>query len=1518
MSVMVRRAAVLVSALVLFVAGAPAYAATPVVTPIGNLTMVEGGTQNIPIIATDTDGHGLTLSFSSAPTAAEGFCSLQDNGDGSGFLDCDPIVGDADGYVITVTATDDGPGPLSASVQFTLTVDPNQVPTASAVTITGVASVGEDLTGSYAYGDAELDVQGTSTFRWLRNGNPISGALTTSYTVVTADAGTALRFEVTPVAATGALQGAPAQSGNFQVPNTPPSLTAIGPQSVAEGGSVIIGLNAADADGHGVSFSFSSAPTDAEGFCSLLDNGNGTGSLDCDPLAGDDGSYLVTVTVTDDGPGTESTDGSFTLTVSSNTPPSLAPIGPQSVAEGGTVNIGLSATDADGHGMSFSFSSAPTDAEGFCSLQDNGNGTGSLDCDPLAGNDGAYLVTVTVTDDGPVPAIGQGSFTLAVSANTPPSLTPIANQSMVEGESLNIPLSATDDDGHGMSYSILSVPPAAFCVLTDNGNGTGAIDCNPIVGNDGAYNITVTVTDNGPVPASASDPFTLTVGANAPPTADNVAITGVASVGEVLTGSYTYDDAELDAEGVSTFRWLRDGVAIPGALTTNYTVVAADVETALRFEVMPVAATGALQGAPVQSADFNISNSPPTITGQVVLETPEETPLTITLTDLTVTDTDNTYPIGFTLSVQDGVGYTRSGVGGNTITPDLDVNGPLTVPVTVNDGFADSAVFNLLVTVTPVNDAPQFGGLVAPLNTPEDTTLTIVITDLIILDPDNVPADFTLTLDPAVVPADNYTLAGASSITPAENFNGQLNVRATVSDLELSSGTFLIPVTVDAINDLPVLVAPIGPNNAIEDSPFNLDVSTNFSDADGEALNYTATWVPVKPPNVNFNGATGQFSGTPRFVDTEAPGPVYQVTVTALDPAGEFVSDTFELTISALGRANLDLSIGVTPDTGMPGDDLRWTFTSRNQVGPVAGANVELAGSFVGTGLTVTAEGGANCTIEAEVSGVTAFVCVLGSIPVGASTSTVLTTATSQASEVVSFGTVAGTEPIPIDPNLDDNSALEAAGVADAFSLGAVQNLGNASIRSVAAGDVNNDGLTDLVVGTAAGQGVQVFLGGLPRESCQCQRDFQTAPLSIPDFGSNEGVALGHFNNDTALDLVVANGGGQIDRVYLNDGAGNFSEVTPAPLGATFAQDVAAGDFDNDGDMDVVIAANGGNPVYLGNGNGGFNLHTTLGNANSVAVAVSHFDGAASNDLVFANVGSNSAVWTKNSGAGFTRRDQLNIGDAVAVAAADLNSDGRADIVFGRVSNLTGNNPRNPDTPSNPVMINSGNGTFPNTPASLLGVSPTYDVHIGDVNEDGVRDFVFVGASGVHQIWTANGGGYTLHSEQIIDGGAIAGVLVELGDADNGDPGGVDLAMGGAAQGGLGIYLNDSFGNLGRGDAVAPTLTLLGQATVSVKARTTYSDAGASAADNIDGDISRNVTVSGAVNISTVGDYILTYNVVDFAGNSATPITRTITVTPNTGGGGGTISLLTLFALLAGILRAQRYRATRSTRQKVV
>ena len=97
---------------------------------------------------------------------------------------------------------------------------------------------------------------------------------------------------------------------------------------------------------------------------------------------------------------------------------------------------------------------------------------------------------------------------------------------------------------------------------------------------------------------------------------------------------------------------------------------------------------------------------------KLVIWTPAGTERTLTMDDLTadtVTDPDNVFPRDFTLTVQDGENYTRSG---NTIKPAEDFLGTLTVPVTVGDGEDEnneSNLFYLNITVYLPGDVDASG-----------------------------------------------------------------------------------------------------------------------------------------------------------------------------------------------------------------------------------------------------------------------------------------------------------------------------------------------------------------------------------------------------------------------------------------------------------------------------------------------------------------------------------------------------------------------------------------------------------------------------------------------------------------------------------------------------------------------------------------------------------------------------------------------------------------------------------------
>jgi hypothetical protein len=95
----------------------------------------------------------------------------------------------------------------------------------------------------------------------------------------------------------------------------------------------------------------------------------------------------------------------------------------------------------------------------------------------------------------------------------------------------------------------------------------------------------------------------------------------------------------------------------------------------------------------------------------------------------------------------------------------------------------------------------------------------------------------------------------------------------------------------------------------------------------------------------------------------------------------------------------------------------------------------------------------------------------------------------------------------------------------------------------------------------------------------------------------------------------------------------------------------------------------------------------------------------------------------------------------------------------------------------------------------------------------------------------------------------------------------------------------DKAGNTGNAQATVtvsdqsqPVINLSGNTAMTLLVNETYQEPGYSALDNVDGDISNKVVVTGAVDGTSVGVYTLSYNVVDLAGNTAATVTRQVTI----------------------------------------
>ncbi|WP_299112136.1 immunoglobulin-like domain-containing protein [uncultured Winogradskyella sp.] len=83
-------------------------------------------------------------------------------------------------------------------------------------------------------------------------------------------------------------------------------------------------------------------------------------------------------------------------------------------------------------------------------------------------------------------------------------------------------------------------------------------------------------------------------------------------------------------------------------------------------------------------------------------------------------------------------------------------------------------------------------------------------------------------------------------------------------------------------------------------------------------------------------------------------------------------------------------------------------------------------------------------------------------------------------------------------------------------------------------------------------------------------------------------------------------------------------------------------------------------------------------------------------------------------------------------------------------------------------------------------------------------------------------------------------------------------------------------------DSTPPVITLIGAATINLNVGGTYNELGATATDNLDGDISSNIVITGTVNTAISGTYFVNYNVSDSSGNAAAQVTRTVNVNADT------------------------------------
>ena len=467
---------------------------------------------------------------------------------------------------------------------------------------------------------------------------------------------------------------------------------------------------------------------------------------------------------------------------------------------------------------------------------------------PAADFVGTLTVPITVNDG----AVNSNTFDLEINVSAENDVPIITGQSVLsvdEDNSITIMLSnltVTDNDNPYPAGFSLALSPGTNYTLS----GTTVI---PAVNYSGALSVQATVNDG----TTSSAPFDLQITVNS--VNDVPEITGQVSLSTSENQPIQIDLANLTVSDPDDVFPADFTLSVQAG--TNYSVSGNLITPASGFNGVLTAGVLVNDGA-ANSLVYNLQitvtpvNDPPVITGQIPLSVAEDNTLTLLLSDLTVTDADNTYPTGFALSVLPGTNYT---VTGNSILPSLNYTGTLSVSVIVNDGSTDSAPFSAQVNVTSVNDAPQITGQ-QPLSVSEDQSITLQPSHFVVTDPDNIyPNGFTLM----TFAGTGYTLSG-NTIIPSINFQGTLNVQVQVSDGLLNSNIFLAQITVTPVNDAPVITGqqPLG---TLEDTPVTIQLShltvidadnaypSGFTLAVSAGLNYSVSGTTITPA-LDFTG----------------------------------------------------------------------------------------------------------------------------------------------------------------------------------------------------------------------------------------------------------------------------------------------------------------------------------------------------------------------------------------------------------------------------------------------------------------------------------------------------------------------------------------------------------------------------------------------------------------------------------------------------------------------------------------
>jgi acid phosphatase type 7 len=448
--------------------------------------------------------------------------------------------------------------------------------------------------------------------------------------------------------------------------------------------------------------------------------------------------------------------------------------------------------------------------------------------------------------------------------NRAPVLAAIGNKSVAAGQTLNVPVAASDPDGDATVLSATNLP--AWATFTDNGNGTGSLVLAPPPGTSATINgVVITATDDGDPVLSDSETISLTS------TSTNVAVTRL-----MLWRADT--DVELRP-------LVNNDVINFAAIGTNRLSVVAEVTTA----------TGSVRFSLDANNNFRTENNAPyTIAGEngtnINAWTPSLGSHTLRVTPYSADNAGGTAGAPVEIAFQ---------VVNQLVTDPVAVQASLT---SIDFGSVDvGTTKEVLLTLT--NPGAPGGASVTIQST--DVTGAAAFGD-----------DFNDAGDVTLAPGQSVTLKVRFAPTAGGPVTGTLNVRHSGTNNPLAialGGTGVAVVT----NTAPVL-APIGNKQVLPGGTLSVPISA--TDADGDAIGLSASSLPAWATFTDNGNGTGWIVLNP---PAGTSGTFNGVVITATDDGSPVLSDseTIAINVSDSGVIVHKLTL-INADTDQPIGDL--------------------------------------------------------------------------------------------------------------------------------------------------------------------------------------------------------------------------------------------------------------------------------------------------------------------------------------------------------------------------------------------------------------------------------------------------------------------------------------------------------------------------------------------------------------------------------------------------------------------